>query len=80
MRALWGHEAGPPLLAPVGGGDAVPRLGAAGRGLAVGWRAEQAVSGSATPALTMAPRRLSGQLLSHLWEPLGLPPSLPTLH
>lgn len=42
LRALWGHEAGPPLLAPVGSGDAVPRLRAAGRGLAVEWRAEQA--------------------------------------
>lgn len=48
------------------------------------WRAEQAVSGSAAPALPQADRRFSGQLLSWLQEPPGLllPLSLPapTVH
>lgn len=55
-----------------------------GKGPAEEWRAEQAVSGSAAPALPQADRRISGQLLAWLREPPGLllPLSLPapTVH
>lgn len=69
LEAHWEQEAGP---SPGSSGQ----VRGSGQGPGCKGRAEQATSGSATLAQTQADRRVSGQLLSPLWES----PSCPRLH